>query len=137
MKIRGTDFVVYQVSDLARAAGFYREILGLSQEMFSKAWQWAEFDCGNVTLALQGGNQLPGTISGGRIALAVEDVPAACAELRQSGVRISKEPQDYSVCWAMEILDLDGNPVILHKRADGTFGSTTGQSQKRTEVSHD
>lgn len=126
--------MVYPVSDLTRAAGFYREILGLPQGMFSKAWQWAEFDCGNVTLALHGGNELPGPISGGCIALAVEDVPAACAELRQSGVRISKEPQDYSVCWAMEILDPDGNPIILHKRADETFGNTPGQSQKRTEA---
>lgn len=130
MKIRGTDFVVYQVSDLARAASFYREVLGLPQEMYSKAWQWAEFNCGNVTLALHGGIKLPETISGGRIALAVDDVPAAFAELKRNQVRIVQEPQDYSVCWAMEILDPDGNTVILHKRADGTFGNTTGQSQE-------
>ena len=35
MKIRGTDFVMYLVSDLARAASFYRDILGLSQEVYS------------------------------------------------------------------------------------------------------
>jgi predicted enzyme related to lactoylglutathione lyase len=130
MKIRGTDFVVYQVSDLARAATFYREVLGLPQELYSKAWQWAEFNCGNVTLALHGGIRLPETISGGRIALAVDDVPAACAELRRKEVRVVKEPQDYSVCWAMEILDPDGNPIILHRRADGTFGNTKGQSHE-------
>jgi len=122
--------VVYQVSDLARAASFYREVLGLPQEMYSKAWQWAEFNCGNVTLALHGGIQLPEIISGGRIALAVDDVPAAFAELKRNEVRVVKKPQDYSVCWAMEILDPDGNPVILHKRADGTFGNGTGQSQE-------
>lgn len=129
MKIRGTDFVVYQVSDLARAAGFYGEILGLPLEMFSKAWQWAEFAGGNATLALHGGNQLPGTISGGRIALAGDDVSAAGAELKQRGVRVVREPRDYSVCWAMEILDPDGNPMILHKRAEGTFGNKNGQSK--------
>ena len=32
------------------------------------------------------------------------------------------EPHDYSVCWAMEIHDPDGNLVILHQRADGSFG---------------
>ena len=122
--------MVYQVSDLARAASFYREVLGLPQEIYSKAWQWAEFDCGNVTLALHRGIQLPETISGARIALALEDVSAACAELKPKGVHIVKEPQDYSVCWATEILDPDGNAIILHKRADGTFGNTTVQSHE-------
>ncbi len=122
MKIRGTDFVMYQVSDLARAARFYRETLGLGQESYSEEWHWAEFNCGNVTLALHGGAELPERIAGGRIALAVEDVPAACAELKAKGVRVVAEPTDYSVCCAVEILDPDGNTVILHKRADGSFG---------------
>ncbi len=122
MKIRGTDFVMYQVSDLARAASFYRDVLGLTQEVFSPEWQWAEFNCGNVTLALKGGEQLPATPAGGRVALAVEDVAAAYKELKRKGARILSEPKDYSVCWAMEILDPDGNVVILHQRADGTFG---------------
>ena len=123
MKIRGIDFVVYQVSDLGRAATFYREVLGLRQTMFSKAWEWVEFDCGNVTLALLGGNPPPGTSPGGRIALAVDDVLAAAAELKEKGVHIGKEAQNYSVCWAVEIFDPDENTVILHQRADGTFGN--------------
>ena len=122
MKIRGTDFVMYQVSDLARAAAFYREILGLPQEMFSEEWRWAEFNCGNVTLALNSGVVLPDSMAGGRIALAVDDVFAASAELKHQGVRFTIEPTDYSVCHAAAILDPDGNTVILHKRADGTYG---------------
>ncbi len=124
MKIRGTDFVMYQVSDLARAARFYRETLGLAQESYSEQWQWAEFNCGNVTLALHGGAELPERITGGRIALAVEDVVAACVELKTKGARVVGEPVDYSVCCAGEILDPDGNAVILHKRADGSFGAS-------------
>lgn len=122
MKIRGTDFVMYQVSDLARAAAFYREILGLPQELYSEEWKWAEFNCVNVTLALNSGVKLPDTIAGGRIALAVDDVFAACAELKAQGVRFAIEPTDYSVCHAAAILDPDGNTVILHKRSDGSFG---------------
>jgi len=122
MNIRGTDFVMYPVSDLARAASFYRDVLGLPQEMHSEEWQWAEFNCGNVTLALKGGEKLPDPVFGGRVALAVEDIHAAHEELKRRGVRVVTEPRDYSVCWAMEILDPDGNVVILHKRADGTFG---------------
>jgi predicted enzyme related to lactoylglutathione lyase len=122
MKIRGTDFVMYPVSDLARAASFYRDILGLPQEVYSEEWKWAEFNCGNITLALKAGETLPEVIAGGRIALAVDDIHAAHQEMQKRGVRVVSEPHDYSVCWAMEILDPDGNLVILHKRADGTSG---------------
>jgi predicted enzyme related to lactoylglutathione lyase len=122
MKIRGTDFVMYQVSNLATAARFYGETLDLRQEIYSEEWQWAEFDCGNVTLALKGGEKLPEVIPGGRIALAVDDIHAACAELKRKGARVLGEPIDYSVCRAMEVLDPDGNTVILHQRADGTCG---------------
>lgn len=122
MRIRGTDFVMYLVSDLARAASFYRDVLGLSQKGYSEEWKWAEFDCGNITLALKAGEKLPEVITGGRIALAVDDIHLANEEMKKRGVRVVSEPHDYSVCWAMEILDPDGNVVILHKRADGTFG---------------
>jgi len=122
MKIRGTDFVMYLVSDLARAAAFYRDVLGLTQEVYSAEWQWAEFNCGNITLALKGGEKLPEVVTGGQIALAVDDVYAAHEELKKMGVRIVSEPQDYSGCWAMKILDPDGNTVVLHKRANGTYG---------------
>ena len=44
MKTRGVDFVMYQVSDLARAASFYRQVLGLPQEVYSDEGQWAELD---------------------------------------------------------------------------------------------
>ena len=129
MNIRGTDFVVYQVSDIARAAAFYRETLGLPQEMCSEEYQWAEFNCGDVTLSLHGGQKLPQQIAGGRIALAVEDVHAAYAELKSKGARVVGEPVDYGVCCAMEVLDPDGNTVIIHKRADGTFGQSTASTQ--------
>jgi catechol 2,3-dioxygenase-like lactoylglutathione lyase family enzyme len=132
MKIRGTDFVMYQVSDLARAAKFYRETLGLPQEMYSEEWKWAEFNCGNVTLALNSGVQLPDVIAGGRIALAVDDVFAASAELKAQGVRFTIEPTDYSVCHAAAILDPDGNTVMLHRRADGSCGNNSRTDARLT-----
>jgi catechol 2,3-dioxygenase-like lactoylglutathione lyase family enzyme len=122
MKIRGTDFVMYPVSDLPRAARFYRDTLGLPQEIYSEEWHWAEFDCGNVTLALRGGATLISPTTGGRIAFAVDDISAAFDELKARGVRFVGEPVDYSVCRAVEILDPDGNTIILHQRADGTCG---------------
>ena len=125
MKIRGVDFVMYQVSNLAKAAAFYRATLGLRQEIYSEEWQWAEFNCGNVTLSLHGGVKLPETIAGGRLALAVEDIHAAYAELKNKGARVLNEPADHQVCWHVDVLDPDGNPIILHHRTDGTFGQNS------------
>ncbi len=126
MKIRGTDFIMYQVSDLARAAEFYRETLGLPQTLYNEEWKWAEFDCGNVTLALNGGVSSSASSTGSRIALAVDDVFAAAAELKAKGVRFTTDPTDYKVCQAAAVLDPDGNTVMLHRRADGTFGANPG-----------
>lgn len=124
MRIRGTDFVMFEVTDLSRAARFYRETLGLPQEVYSEEGGegWAEFNCGNVTLSLNGGVKIPSGRAGGRIALAVEDVQAAYVELKDKGARLEGEPVDYGCCQAVKVLDPDGNLVILHHRADGTFG---------------
>jgi hypothetical protein len=47
-------------------------------------------------------------------------------QLKDKGVRILGEPVDYGVCCAVEILDPDGNTIIIHKRADGTCGQAAG-----------
>jgi len=135
MKIRGTDFVLFQVSDLVAAARFYRETLGLPQEMFSEESQWAEFNCGQLTLSLHGGAKPPGVTAAGRIALAVEDVRAAYDELKRSNVVGVTEPCDYGVCCAMEVQDPDGNTVILHRRSDGTCGrSLTNEAEDAAAI---
>ena len=122
MKIRGTDFVLFSVSNLEKAVEFYRDKLGLPCEMYSEKYQWAEFNCGNVTLSLQGNALSKGDIGRGKIGLAVEDISNACEELKTNGVAVLEEPVDYGVCQAVRVNDPDQNLVILHKRADGTFG---------------
>lgn len=122
MHVRGTDFVMFLVSDLARAVGFYRDVLGLKCDLHSAEYQWAEFDCGNVTLSLKGNAVGNGERAGGRIALAVRDVRAACEALRGRGVRVEAEPVDSGCCVACELFDPDGNLVILHQRSDGSYG---------------
>ncbi len=129
MNTRGVDFVMYLVSDLARAAAFYRDVLGLKQMIFSEEYQWAEFDGGNVTLALKGGEQIPPGHPGNRLALAVDDLQAAFRELKHQGVRILNEPADHGCCQHADVLDPDGNLVILHHRADGTWGQAAGDTE--------
>jgi catechol 2,3-dioxygenase-like lactoylglutathione lyase family enzyme len=69
MKIRGVDFIMYRVGDLSRAVEFYRDLLGLKLETHSPEYQWAKFDCGNVTLGLHGGEGPPSaTGPGARVA---------------------------------------------------------------------
>ena len=137
MRIRGIDFVIFQVSDLARAAAFYRDTLGLPQEVFSEEDHWAEVNCGNVTLSLKGGAPLPEAAAEGRIALAVEDVHAAYVELKSKGAHVAGEPVDYGVCHTFQVLDPDGNTVILHRRADGTIGQNVpGSGHQASPAGH-
>ncbi len=122
MHVRGTDFVMFSVSDIARSVQFYRDVLGLRCDVESVADKWAEFDCGNVTLSLNGTQATGVTKAGGRIALAVDSVYHAYDELAKRGIKLDGPPVDYGVCVALEVRDPDGNAVILHKRADGSFG---------------
>ena|ERR1035437_6661758 len=122
MQILASDFVMFLVSDLSRAVMFYRDTLGLRCEIESLEYQWAEFDCGNITLSLKGRALADGTHGGGRIALAVDDIAAAQEELKQKGIHLESAPVNNGCCWHLEVRDPDGNLVILHKRADGTYG---------------
>lgn len=124
MKIRGTDFVLYPVSNLAAAVAFYRDVLGLRADMYSEEYHWAEFDCGDVTLALHGVDKPVKDGSGTQLALAVEDLDGALRELKAKGVPAVSPIQDFGVCRAFEVRDPDGHSILLHHRADGSFGNT-------------
>ena len=114
--VTGVDYVQYFVHDLAEAVRFYHEVLGLRLEIYSEEWEWAELNCGNVTLALKGGARVTGTPTSPHLALAVPDVHAAHAILLAHGVEINLSPQDYGVCRHLEFFDRDGNIVELHQR---------------------
>jgi predicted enzyme related to lactoylglutathione lyase len=122
MKIRGTDFIMFHVSDLATAVRFYRDALGLPLEICSEEHRWAEFDCGNITLALRAGETVVESGTGARLALAVDDIDTAYAELTARHAWILQPPQDHGLCRAFAVEDPDGNVILLHRRADGTFG---------------
>lgn len=118
MKVRAIDFVVTHVTDRERSKAFYRDVLGIHDPIFQETGDWLEFDTKPVAFALIQLGRPPKT----SIALAVEDVRAAVDELRAKGVTISMEPIETPDCIMAEILDPDGNSVILHQRHDGTAG---------------
>ncbi|HCB35692.1 MAG: hypothetical protein A2W52_00905 [Candidatus Taylorbacteria bacterium RIFCSPHIGHO2_02_49_25] len=124
MKIRGIDFVFLNVSDFKKSLRFYKDILGLKKTSEYKN-MWAEFDVGNVTLAI--GTYGKGPSARNRknstsVALAVNDVAEAVKELKKRGVKIVQPLQEHGVCYMAIIADPDGNELILHKRKDGTVG---------------
>jgi predicted enzyme related to lactoylglutathione lyase len=126
MKSRGVDFFCYTVSNISKSAEFYENTLGLTLD----AWMgpgWVEFAVGETptVLALRAD---PNYIAanpedcGAAIAIAVDDVHQAVAELRAQGVDVMLEPGEQATCHAAGIADPDGNLILLHRRKDGTAG---------------
>jgi catechol 2,3-dioxygenase-like lactoylglutathione lyase family enzyme len=120
--ITGVDFVAIPTKDLAAARDFYGNVLGLEA---SKLWQGpgedpvgAEFETGTVTLALIDCDRLgiPFQATKAPIALRVDDVPAAKAELESRGVSFQGDIIDSGVCHQAIFEDPDGNTLDLHQR---------------------
>ena len=114
LKIERVDFVDVPTRDVERAIAFYRDVLELPQNPREPT----EFEAGNVTLALWNpedqGVDFPTSAAHG-IALRVEDVAAARAELEAKGVEFVGD-RDSGVCNMAFFTDPDGNSLILHRR---------------------
>ncbi|MDP0500483.1 MAG: VOC family protein [Verrucomicrobiota bacterium JB022] len=125
MKILGTDFFSYEVSDLARSIEFYRDLLGLKLTEDGSEHGFVEFDVPPSSLALIAAPIImnrPPQPGGSMIWLAVPDMAAAVAELKERGVTVVMEPMETPVCFMCGFLDPDGNTIGLHQRKDGTAG---------------
>jgi predicted enzyme related to lactoylglutathione lyase len=120
--VTGVDFVSVPTKDLAAAREFYGDVLGLEA---SSVWQGpgqepvgAEFETGTVTIALIACEPLgiPFQPNKVPIALHVEDVEAARAELESRGVSFQGDIIDSGVCHQALFEDPDGNALDLHHR---------------------
>lgn len=121
MQIRGSDFVMYHVSNLENSVTFYCDILGMTVEG-KYGDDWVELAATPTTLALYRPEEGDPRIGGASIGLAVDDVAAAVAELTAKDVEVVWGEGESPVCHFAVIRDPDGNQVILHQRKDGTFG---------------
>jgi catechol 2,3-dioxygenase-like lactoylglutathione lyase family enzyme len=116
--ITHTDFVLLPVTDFERAEAFYTGVLGLPVSKRYRGGVGGEIETGNLTVMLLdmakvGREFAPST---GAIALRVDDVEAARAELERQGVQFQGEIIDSGVCHQAIFKDTDGNMLILHHR---------------------
>jgi predicted enzyme related to lactoylglutathione lyase len=118
MKVEGADFAAVFVTDYPRAAEFYRGTLGLEQSQEYGRIPGGEFETGNLTLQILDSAAIGREFApnGSPIALRVDDVEAARAELEGQGVEFLGETIDSGVCLQAHFKDPDGNVLILHHR---------------------
>jgi len=118
MQVERVDFVSVLTQDLARAKRFYTETLGLDVE--SEGDSDMELRCGQVTLDVFDPSSIGQAFapSPAGIALRVDDVDAARAELEAKGVAFDGETIVTDVCKQAWFKDPDGNALMLHRRFD-------------------
>jgi predicted enzyme related to lactoylglutathione lyase len=113
--IQDIAFVLYPVADVAKARAFYAGVLGLAE---TANWQdqWIEYDLGNGTLAITGGQPGAQAGNGAMAAFEVKDFDAAAAFLKEKSIPWSMEPFESPVCRGACIKDPDGNQIMIHQR---------------------
>jgi catechol 2,3-dioxygenase-like lactoylglutathione lyase family enzyme len=116
--ITGTDFITVGTTDFEGAVKFYGEVLGLPE---SKRWgnmPGAEFETGNLTIAVMQNDAfgLEFNKHGNPIEFHVEDFEAARAELESRGVAFKGDTHDSGVCHQAFFEDPDGNALAIHNR---------------------
>ena len=115
--ITGVDFTVLPTQDLARAEQWYTEVLGMPIHA-----RWGdlgvEFQAGTISIAVMDPSKVgqEWTANQGSLALRVNDVAAARAELESRGVTFFGDIVDSGVCHQAYFADPDGNALILHHR---------------------
>ena len=116
--VSGVDFITVPTQDFERADEFYGNVLGLRR---SKRWgdrPAGEFETGTLTIAVMQADAFgiefePHSLP---IALHVDDVESARAQLEASGVTFLADTMDSGVCHMAHFKDPDGNTLMLHNR---------------------
>jgi catechol 2,3-dioxygenase-like lactoylglutathione lyase family enzyme len=117
-RVTGVDFFYLATRDFDRAVEFYGDVLGLPLTVRYGAHPGGEFETGNLTLQVMQAEAfgLEFAPSSNPVALRVDDVAAARAELESRGVSFRGETIDSGVCHMAFFPDPDGNALMLHHR---------------------
>jgi predicted enzyme related to lactoylglutathione lyase len=116
--VRGVDFVGIPTHDLAAAAAFYGETLGLPRSVYMPERNYSEFETGNLTLSVYDPEKMgmQHERNPNPVALHVDDVAATRSKLEERGVTFHGDIIDTGVCHMAIFSDPDGNALMLHHR---------------------
>jgi len=109
------DFVGVPSQDAERSRTFYIDTLGLTPDEHSHNEAWVGGTCLGIWEPEKFGMPFAPQ-KNGHLALHVEDVPAARAELEAKGVEFFGDTMDTGVCHMAFFTDPDGNDLMLHGR---------------------
>ena len=117
--VTGVDFVSIPTRDLESACAFYGNTLGLPRSVYRPDRNFAEFETGTVTISVVNPERMgigEFKANANHLALQVDDVQAARAELEERGVSFLGDIFDTGVCHMAFLKDPDGNALMLHHR---------------------
>ena len=116
--VRSVDFVSVPTHDIAGAAVFYGETLGLPRSVYIPDRHYSEYETGNLTLSVYDAEKmgLQHERNPNPIALHVDDVAASRKLLEERGVKFHGDILDTGVCHMAICSDPDGNVLMLHRR---------------------
>ncbi len=117
-KITGVDFITVPTRDFERASKFYGSVLNLPCSARWGDMPAAEFEAGTLTIAVMQSDAFGLEFQSHThpVALHVEDVGAARAQLEAQGVAFPADTLDSGVCHMAHFADPDGNALMLHCR---------------------
>ena len=113
--INRLDFVAVPSQDAERSRAFYVDTLGLRPDDRARFEFWAGETCFGIWEPARFGAEFAPQ-KNGHLALQVDDVAAARAELEAKGVEFAGEILDTGVCHMAFFTDPDGNDLMLHHR---------------------
>jgi catechol 2,3-dioxygenase-like lactoylglutathione lyase family enzyme len=115
MRIEKADFIAVPSTDWQRTRAFYVETLGLEPDATGQAEFWIGAQCFGIYEPARYGIEFAPQRTA-HIALHVDDVATARAELEEKGIAFDGETFDTGVCHMAFFHDPDGNTLMLHHR---------------------
>ena len=112
--LKGLSYILLPCTDLARSAGFYRDVLGLPLIWLEKEQGHAAVQADDLLLVLS--SREPAKGEGGAVcAFEVEDIDAACATLREKGVVFPQGIDEHGGRRTARFSDPDGKLLELNQ----------------------
>ena len=118
LNVTGVDFICVPTQDFEKASDFYENVLGLERSVQWGQMPAAEFETGSLTIAVMQSDAFGLAFQNHShpIALHVDDVGAARAELEAKGITFEGDIVDSGVCHMAYFSDPDGNALMFHHR---------------------